>query len=175
MRTLDNKFLMENPLGDEQSSVTLSIPIPESLEIPANADGSRPSVTLKATGDKHVYVLTALAALHEDEKLITMADLMANEQFAAVHGRQPENSEELGDMAEKIFTPYPVHEMTMNLELDGVDHEVDLHITAPSIEIAVVALKKMTDSRSLMHVAIGLSPETVDEDAQNSNEVLVRR
>jgi hypothetical protein len=50
MRTLDRDYLATHPKGDEKATLTLHLPIPASIDVPDNADGTRPAVTLKATG-----------------------------------------------------------------------------------------------------------------------------
>lgn len=174
MRTLDTKFLAENPADGKQSVIVLSKPVDQQVVVASNPDGTRPVVTLKATGDKHSLVLAGLAALNDDSQLVEIAEAMAGEQFFALHHRAPAHSEEWGEFAEQVFTPHPVHEITMGFDADGASHEVQLEITAPSIQAAILAISEVTGPRALLQTAIALCPRTDDDfEHEDGNEVLV--
>lgn len=163
MRTLDTQFLKENPPGEEQSKIKLSLDIPLSVEVENNPDGTRPSVTLEASADRHSHALSALAELNNSEYLEQLAVGMVEMHFDI--DAETAATGEFLELARKLEVPFPVHEFDLTLTLqDDSEAEVAIKVTAPSIQVAVVAMHKMTGRNSLVQVAIGLCPELDDDD-----------
>jgi hypothetical protein len=181
MRTLDRKFLTENPAGDEKAVISLSVPVPSSVEVPANPDGTRPRITFKATGDTYGLVLAALEHLHEDdgaELFVTLVgDLVTDEEMEAF-GSLENAAPLLRERAYAISAPFRTFEWNAALVIESGGQEtessIEFELTTPSLGVGVSAVTAMTKPQTLTNVAISFSPETDDyDDEYSSNEVLV--
>lgn len=174
MRALDSTFLKENPPGNERSTVTLSLSLPDAVLVENNPDGTRPAVTFEATGDLHVHVLTGLSELNQKEMLMNLAVELTYLHFDL--GEAAATNETVARLAQKLETPFPEHSFTLDLIMDdGKEAEVEIKVTAPSIQTAILAMERMTQSNALTQIAIGMCPTSDDEDEDwDSREVLVR-
>lgn len=183
MRTLDRKFLAENPAGDEKAVISLSIPVPDAVDVPANPDGTRPRITLKATGDTYALVLAALQHLHDDEEgtelfMALLGDLVTDEEMEAFDSLQ-EAAPLLRERANAISAPFRTFEWTAELTIEAAGQQtessIEFELITPSLGVGVPAVTAMTKPQTLTNVAISFSPEIDDEydDGYNSNEVLV--
>lgn len=181
MRTLDRKYLAANPAGDEKAVISLSIPVPDAVDVPANPDGTRPRITFKATGDTYGLVLAALEHLHEDEGelLVALLDFVVTDEEMEAFNSMEEAAPLLRERASAISTPFRTFEWeaVLTVEADGQEREspVAFELITPSLAVGVPAITAMTKPRTLTNVAISFSPETDDEydDEYGSNEVLV--
>jgi hypothetical protein len=181
MRTLDRNYLATHPKGDEKATLTLELSIPASIDIPNNPDGTRPAVTLKATGGTYLQLAQALSGINEDEG----TDLL-NELVLQV--LREDDIDEMTDMADEaaariinacfheVVVPFRTFTVGMTMESTGSfgETEVDFvfEITAPSLAIAHPALVSMTRPGNLSQILVGWCPETED-DEEYGNEVLV--
>lgn len=178
MRTLDRKYLSENPAGDETAEFTVSVTVPTSIEVPDNADGSRPSITLKASSDTYAHLLGILSYVHDEDLaenimmfVLENADQDKIESFSSLEEAAPYIREAAAEIV------HPFRTFTLNLDLTAGDESVAagvLELTAPSMVSAAQALKAMTKPQVLNELAISFSPETDDDDGYGpSNDVLV--
>lgn len=175
MRTLNSAFLAANPTGDEKAIFTMSAKVPDKVNVPVNPDGTRPRITITATGNTYLEVLGALTTLHEDPEPVLeglMACLMTEDEldaFATLEAAAPLIKERFAE----VTVPFTTH--TLGFEVsDGSD--IELAITAPSATVGTQALHFLTKPHVLMQMAIGFCPETDDdEDDYSDNEVLVIR
>jgi hypothetical protein len=184
MKTLDHDYLASHPAGDQLAEFNVSIPLPESVDVPNNPDGTRPKVSMKATSDTYGNLLGALSYIHdEDVSANILALVLANvdeEKFEAF-----ENAEDaipfMREAAAEIVTPFRTFSVEFTLEADGEETPVSvaLELTAPNMVTAAQALTTMTKPRVLTELAISISPETEDDDeydeyaGDSRNEVLV--
>lgn len=180
MRTLDRDYLAVHPAGDEPAEFTVSIPVPASIDVPNNADGTRPQVTLNATSDTYGNLLGILGYAHDvdvAENVLVLAVENADESKMGLYETIEEAAPFIREFAAEIITPFRT--FTLTLELQAGDDEDSLvrgvlAITAPSVISAAQALKVMTKPHVLTQLAISFSPETDDDDDYaDSNEVLV--
>jgi hypothetical protein len=189
MRTLDRNHLATHPAGDEKAVVSLSAASRDENLAP-NPDGTRPQVTLRATGETYLDVLTVLAHLHEDggESMLQLllSDTVAQSRtfMARIRGR---SASMIREAAEEVVTPFRTFEAKAVFEVADEDgsatrQEVLLELTAPSIKIGVGAVLHMTTPEKLMSAAIAMSPLIDDdyddgyyddEEEECDNEVLV--
>lgn len=180
MRTLDRNYLATHPTGDEPAVFTVSLDLPESVNVPNNPDGTRPQVTLKATSDTYGNLLGVLGYVHDED--------MADNVFALVLENVDEEKLEafdsmeaaapfLRETASEVVSPFRTFKLPLALEAEGeeaVTVSAVLELTAPDMISAAKALKSMTRPRILSELAISFSPETEDyDDYAGSNEVLV--
>lgn len=183
MRTLDRKFLAANPAGDEKAVISLSVPVPTSVEVPANPDGTRPRITLKATGDTYSLVLASLQHLHEDdgdalfEALIF--DVVTEEEMEAFTSME-EAAPLLAERVHAVSAPFRTFAWNAAMILEGANGEekessVDFELISPSLGVGIPAITALTKPQTLTNVAISFSPVVDDEDDEyaDSNEVLV--
>lgn len=182
MRTLDRKYLAANPAGDEKAVISLSVPVPTGVEVPDNPDGTRPRITLKATGDTYGLVLAALGHLHEDdgdelfEALIY--DVVTEEEIAAFSSME-EAAPLLNERVHAVSAPFRTFVWNAALILEGADGQqsetsVDFELITPSLGVGIPAITALTKPQTLTNVAISFSPVIDDEDDDYaSNEVLV--
>ena len=182
MRTLDRKYLAANPAGDEKAVISLSVPVPTSVEVPDNADGTRPRITLKAIGDIYGLVLAALQHLHEDDSddllealifdVITEEEL---ERFASMDEAAPL----LNERVHGVVSPFRTFSWNAAMGLEGADGtqsetSVGFELVSPSLGVGLPAITALTKPQTLTNVAISFSPVIDDEDDDYaSNEVLV--
>jgi len=181
MRTLDRDYLAANPAGDEPATFTMSIPVPDSVPLPSNADGTRPRVTLNASSDTYGNLLGILGYVHTvdvAENIIVLVVENADQNKMELYETIEEAAPFIRESAAEIVTPFRT--FTLKLDLQDGDDENSLvsgllEITAPSVTSAAQALKVMTKPRVLQELAISFSPETEDDeyDEYASNEVLV--
>lgn len=193
MRTLDYPYLATNPEGDTRADFSLSLEVPKSIDIPLNPDGTRPSVTLAVESDTYAIGLAALELLNEDPDdfmLEWLSELLTEKQKAELT-EATEQPAFLKETVSKIHEQFLVFstQMTMTVtatasssdpDVDAAVTEsesiVDLTLTAPSISIGMKALiGGLTSPQRRTSVAVSLSPERVDDDGFDSNEVLVIR
>lgn len=174
MRTLDSTYLKENPQGEEKSTVKLTLNLPEAVLVADNPDGTRPSVSLEATGDRHIHVLTGLDQLNDKRMLMNLAVEMTYLHFDLEEADA--TNEMVTSLAQKLETPFPKHVFALDLKMDdGEETEVQFEVTAPSIQTAILAMERMTQSHSLTQAAISLCPTLEgDDESADANEVLVR-
>lgn len=173
MKTLDKNYLATHPSGDEKADITLSASVPVRLQLAANADGTRPQVSIRVTSDTYMNVLATLDGLHDDaEPLLAalMLELLTEEEL----GRFATLAE-AGPLIKERFAEVVVPFRTFNVSMDLDGEPVDFAITAPSAEIGAQALHHLTKPNMLTNTAIAMCPETDDEDDDEygSNEVLV--
>lgn len=172
MRTFDRQYLATHPEGEEKASFTMSAKVPDNIDVPTNPDGTRPQITITATGNTYLDVLGALTTLHEDPEPVLeglMVGLLTEDEsdsFATLEEAAPLINERFAE----VIVPFRTH--TLGFEVsDGSD--IELKITAPSATVGTQALHFLTRPHVLMQMAIGFCPETDDEDEYSGNEVLV--
>lgn len=181
MRTLDRKYLAANPAGDEKAVISLSVPVPTSVDVPANPDGTRPRITLKATGDTYGLVLAALEHLHEDdgaELFVALLDEVITDEEMEAFDSMEEAAPLLRERAHAISAPFRTFEWKADLivEAGGKQSEssIEFELVTPALGVGVSAVTAMTKPQTLTNVAISFSPVIDDEDDEfASNEVLV--
>lgn len=181
MKTLDPTHLSTHPEGDEQAVMTLSVPVPDWSEVPLNADGSVPSVTLTATGDTYMDVLRALTEVHdqdpEDMLYELLGTVITEAELAALSG--PEEATELMQVrASEVVVPFRTFELTLDMSVQGptgenVQRDIGLKITAPSIVTGVRAVLFLTKPRTLQQLAIAHCPAVTDERDEEDKTVLL--
>lgn len=182
MRTLDRKYLAANPAGDEKAVISLSVPVPTNVEVPANPDGTRPRITLKATGDTYALVLAALQHLHEDdgEELFEalIYDVVTEEELEAFSSME-EAAPLLNERVHTVSAPFRTFAWNAAMVLEGADGKeqessVDFELISPSLGVGIPAITALTKPQTLTNVAISFSPVLEDDDEDYaSNEVLV--
>ncbi|GAA4033435.1 hypothetical protein GCM10023063_16350 [Arthrobacter methylotrophus] len=181
MRTLDRKYLAANPAGDEKAAISLSVPVPTSVEVPANPDGTRPRITLKATGDTYALVLAALQHLHEDdgdelfEALVF--DVVTEEEMEAFTSME-EAAPLLAERVHEVSAPFRTFTWNAALIIEGAAGEeqessVDFELITPSLGVGIPAITAMTKPQTLTNVAITFSPVIDEDEDYAGNEVLV--
>lgn len=182
MRTLDRNYLATHPAGDTPAEFNVSIPLRASVDVPDNADGTRPRVSLKATSDTYANLLTVLSYVHDEEVnenafaiLLENIDEKDLEGFASMEEAAPF----LRAAAEVMVTPFRTFTLALTLSSDDAPSvEATLELTAPSMVLAAGALKSLTKPNVLSDLAISFSPETDDDEydefsGDSRNEVLV--
>lgn len=182
MRTLDRKYLAANPAGDEKAVISLSVPVPTGVEVPDNPDGTRPRITLKATGDTYGLVLAALEHLHEDEgdELFEalIYDVVTEEEIAAFSSME-EAAPLLNERVHAVSAPFRTFAWNAALILEGAggqqsETSVGFELITPSLGVGIPAITALTKPQTLTNVAISFSPVIDGEDDDYaSNEVLV--
>lgn len=182
MRTLDRKYLAANPAGDEKAVISLSVPVPNSVEVPANPDGTRPRITLKATGDTYELVLAALGHLHEDggEELFEalIYDVVTEEELAAFSSME-EAAPLLNERVHSVSSPFQTFEWNAGMVVEDSagkqkEFSVDFELIAPSLGVGIPAITALTKPQTLTNVAISFSPVLEDDDEDYaSTDVLV--
>ncbi|QOT19625.1 hypothetical protein [Paenarthrobacter sp. YJN-5] len=180
MRTLDRKYLAENPAGDEKAVISLSIPVTDAVDVPANPDGTRPRVALKATGDTYALVLAALQFLHDDEGAevfeALLNDVVTEEEMEAFSSLA-EAAPLLKERAHAISNPFRTFmwgaDMTVEAAGQQTKQLVEFEMTTPSLVVGIPAITAMTKPQLLTNVAISFSPVLDDDEEYGSNEVLV--
>lgn len=184
MRTLDHNYLASHPVGDQLAEFEVSIPLPESVDVPNNPDGTRPKITLKATSDTYGNLLGVLSYLHDEdisENILALVLANVDEEEFEVFDSAEAAIPFMREAAAAIVTPFRTFTVEFALEADGEDMHVSaaLELTAPSMLTAAQALKTMTKPNVLTELAISFSPETEDDDeydeysGHSRNEVLV--
>jgi hypothetical protein len=182
MRTLDRAYLSTHPKGDEKATLTLQLEIPAGIDVPANPDGTRPSVTLKATGGTYLQLAQALSGFQEDEgeglvqELLTQ--VLSEDEIEQLAGMADEAAAGiLNARFSEVVVPYRTFSFEMTMEATGsfgkTSTDFVFEVTAPSLEIAHPAMMSMTRPVNLNQILIGWSPEIDDEDDYAGNEVLV--
>jgi hypothetical protein len=179
---LDRKYLAANPEGDEKAVISLSVPVPTAVEVPDNPDGTRPRITLKATGDTYGLVLAALEHLHDDdgEELFEalIYDVVTEEEIAAFNSME-EAAPLLNERVHAVSSPFQTFAWNAGMILEGAsgaqtETSVDFELITPSLGVGIPAITAMTKPQTLTNVAITFSPVIDDEDDEYaSNEVLV--
>jgi hypothetical protein len=182
MRTLDRNYLAANPAGDEKAVISLSIPVPGAVDVPANPDGTRPRVTLKATGDTYGLVLAALEHLHEDdgdELLVALVDELVTDEDMEAFASLEEAAPLLNERVHALSAPFRTFEWTAALLIEAAGQQaessIEFELITPSLGVGVPAVTAMTKPQTLTNVAISFSPVIDDEydDDYTGNEVLV--
>ncbi|MBG0738736.1 hypothetical protein IV500_04795 [Paeniglutamicibacter antarcticus] len=180
MRSLDRNYLSTHTSGSEKAVVSLSVAVPTGVDVPANPDGTRPRITLNATGVTYTLVLAALQHLHEDgdgllQELI--ADVVTDEDLEAFSSLE-EAAPLLTERVHAVTSPFRTFEWSAELTLESADgrqeeSSVDFELISPSLGVGVPATVAMTTPQMLTNVAISFSPKVEDDDDYERNEVLV--
>ena len=176
MRTLDRNFLAATPTVGTPATITLSVEIPDSTGVPANADGTKSSITLSASGPNYFDVLVALGHVNDMGAAEIVGGLLMNcpDDVAVDTG----SAEAVRTLAHEIITPFRTFDMTLTLTEEGEGGErtkgkIELAITAPSYVHAGSAVASMTRPHMLTQVAVGLCPEVDDEDSYGDSVLVV--
>lgn len=180
MRTLDRTYLATHPAGDETATFSISMPVPASVDVPDNPDGTRPKITLKATSDTYSNLLGILSYVHDEdvaENAVLLVVHNVDEKELAPYETIEDAAPFIREAVAEIVSPFRTFTLELGLQA-GDDEETFasgvLELTAPSMISAAQALKAMTKPRVLTELAISFCPETDDEDDYaDSNEVLV--
>lgn len=182
MRTLDRKYLAAHPEGEEKAVISLSVPVPTSVDVPANPDGTRPRITLKVTGDTYGLVLAALEHLHDDDEgaelFVALVGQVVTDEEMEAFGSLEEAAPLLRERAHAISAPFRTFEWraALVIETGGRETEspVEFELITPSLGVGIPAITAMTKPQMLTNVAISFSPVLDDDDEEYaSNEVLV--
>ena len=181
MRTLDRNYLAAHPAGDEKAVISLSVPVPDAVDVPANPDGTRPRITLKVTGDTYGLVLAALEHLHDDEGsaelFVTLLGEVITEEEMEAFGSLEEAAPLLRERAYAISAPFRTFEWNAALAIEAAGQQtessIEFELITPSLGVGVPAITAMSKPQTLTNVAISFSPVLDDEDDYDSNEVLV--
>lgn len=189
MRTLDMPYLNTHPEGDEKAVFTVSATISERHNVPLNPDGSRPAVSLSVTSPTYGTALSVLQGLNgqADEVAFSWLYEVLTDEEAEAFDALPEESdppsfvrEAFARQGEEFLTFSTEVESTVSATYEDGTQELEstettaITITAPSIAVGMEAFDTLTGSRSLQSLAISFSPEELDGEYGDSNEVLVR-
>lgn len=183
MKTLDRHFLSSHPQDDEKADISLSVPVPGTLYVPNNPDGTRPKITLQASGDTYLDILVVLSNIHDDESGAVLEALLADaltdeemERYETLEAAAPLVKER----SQEIVTPFRTFEFGFNLTPNNPtdpDRGVDLKLTTPSIVAGMRAINSLTKSAALTNLAVSLCPTVSDDDdywdEEEREEVLV--
>jgi len=76
---------------DEKAILSFSAAVPESFNLPQNPDGTRPRITLRATGDNYLEVIHALDYIRENECEDLLWELLEQvvHRSGGRHGERP--------------------------------------------------------------------------------------
>lgn len=181
MKTLDRKYLSTHPEGDEKAVLSFSGKVPAGIDVPANPDGTRASVTLRVTAENYMDAVQAMHALHEDQAeqfLWELIEGVVTEAEAAAVASKEDAMALLKTHASRIVTPSRTLTVEMAIlakDSSGTETSSDvvLELTTPSIDLGIALAINVSQPQKLGQVMIGLCPETEDDDDAPSNEVLV--
>lgn len=182
MRTLDRKYLATHPEGDEKAVLTFTGEVPSSIAVPANPDGTRPSVTFNVTGENYMDLIQALDALHKDEAeqfLWELIEQVVTEEEAASVGSAEEAAALMKARTREVVAPFRTLTVEMSIKSTtsfGITSSSDVvfELTTPSINAGIALAMDVSQTAKLGNLMVSLSPETDDEDDEEGrNEVLV--
>lgn len=172
MKTLDRNYLATHPEGDEKAEFSLSASVPRSMELPLNPDGTRPQITIDIKADTYLSALTALTTIHEDNNALIMGLVM--EALTEDEILSFDSLEEAGPLIKERFAEVTVPFKTWAITLTLDDDDIELAITAPSVQVGLQALHYLTKPNTLTNTAIAMCPEVSDDEyGYSGDEVLV--
>lgn len=181
VKTLDREYLSTHPEGDEQAKLTFSSAVPASVPVPANPDGTRPSVTLQVTGDNYMDLIEAMNALREDEAeqfLWELIEQVIPESAATSVSSAEEATELLKKHTHEVVVPFRTLPVEMTIERTDpsgttTSSDVVFELTTPSLSVGVALAMDVASPQKLGQLMVGLSPRAEGEDGWSGDEVLV--
>ncbi|HEX9088027.1 MAG TPA: hypothetical protein VF867_10920 [Arthrobacter sp.] len=182
MKTLDHNYLSSHPDGDEKAVLSFSAAVPKNFNLPANPDGTRPRITLKATGENYLEVIQALDYIREnecEELLWELLEQVVTEEEATAVGGTSGAVTLLKTRTKEVILPFRT--LSVELGIESTDSfgvktssDVELELTTPSLEVGIGMILSVTKPSNLVQAMIGLCPEAeTEEDEDGEHHVLV--